>query len=821
MSIINGASGNDVLAEHDPGDILNGRGETRIVKSGCFFCHGGCGIEVHVQDGRVVRVEGDPDHPNSRGYLCVKGRAGVELLYHKDRLLHPLKRIGARGENRWARISWDEAIDTCAAKLRKVIDRYGPLGITGGDGTKADEVAWIVDLFLLNLGSTNRTGPGRAQCMLPRRASSNATFGNYYAPDYEGDTRLIVLWGDQPEITNHNSILGFKMLEKNKAGAKLIVIDPRRTAAARRADIWLPIRPGTDVVLALSMMHVMIEEDLFDHAFVEKWTNAPFLVDVETGDLLRDAQGNHLVWDEEQRLAVPGDWPGVRSVLCGAFEMRGRVCKTVWQLLKERCAQYAPPKAAAITWLKAEDIVRAARLYATTRPAALAWGVGLDMCVNAHQNGRACTLLECITGNVDIPGGNMHPVPSHKGCRTFTDAFGETLPEEAYVRQLGAERFRLCAGPTTKRYANNPAVLKAILTGEPYPVRAWVAIGGNPLLTWSNTKEVYRALMKLDFFMGVDLFMNPSLQLADIVLPAPTHFEKERLMETHGYGPYGNVRCVRAVEPLGEVRDEFEVCGDILRRMGMDRNWPWRNVVEFYEERLRASGMTWDDVVEAGGAFDGVAYRKHETDHYRREKGFPTATGKAEIYSTVWRRNGYDPLPSYTEIPESPYSAPGLMEEYPFIVITGGRLPNYFHSQHRQVATLRRLHPEPRTQLHPEAAAKLGIRKGDWVCVESPRGRCVQRARLFDGMDPRIVHVEHGWWFPEEKAEAPHLYGAFRSNANTLTPNADPFLDPAFGGYTLRGFAAKIYKVTEEEAHRIGREEAMEAREEAKEAAVY
>ncbi|OGL58183.1 MAG: hypothetical protein A3I72_16410 [Candidatus Tectomicrobia bacterium RIFCSPLOWO2_02_FULL_70_19] len=793
---------------------MDGRNGTRIVRSGCFLCHGGCGIRVHVQDGRAVRVEGDPEHPNSRGYLCVKGRAGIELLYHKDRLLHPLKRAGARGEGRWERISWDEALETCAAELKKVIGRHGPLAVTGGDGTKADEVAWIVDLFLLNLGSTNRTGPGRAQCMFPRRAASNATWGNYYTPDYEGDPRLIVLWGDQPEISNHNSILGYKMLDKRRGGAKLIVIDPRRTAAARRADLWLPIRPGTDVVLALSMMHVMIEEDLFDRAFVERWSNAPFLVDAETGDLLRDSQGNHLVWDKDQLLPVPNDWPGARPALCGAFDVHGRVCKTVWQLLKERCAQYTPPKAAAITWLKAGDIVRAARLYAATKPAALAWGVGLDQCINAHQNGRACAILECLTGNVDVPGGNMHPVPCHRGCRTFTDAFGETLPEEAYRKQLGADRFRLCSGPAAKRYANNPAVLRAILTGEPYPVRAWVAIGGNPLLTWSNAKEVYRALMKLDFFMGADLFMNPSLQLADIVLPAPTHFEKERLMETQGYGPFGNVRCVRAVEPLGEVRDEFEVCGDILRRMGMDRNWPWRTVVDFYDERLQEAGMTWREAVEAGGAFDRIAYRKHETGHYRKEGGFPTATGRAEIYSTVWRRNGYDPLPSYTELPESPYSDPELMKEYPFVVITGGRLPNYFHSQHRQVATLRRLHPEPQTQIHPEAAARLGIKKGDWVCVESPRGRCVQRARLFSGMDPRLLHVEHGWWFPEEEAAAPHLYGVFRSNANTLTPNADPFLDPAFGGYTLRGFAAKAYKVTEEQATRIAWEEAREAREE-------
>lgn len=787
---------------------------TGVVRSGCFFCQGGCGILVHVKNGRAVRVEGDPDHPNNEGNLCVKGRAGIEVLYHPDRLLHPMKRAGARGENKWERIGWDEAIDTCAAELGKIIDRHGPLAITGGDGTKADEVAWIVDLFLLNLGSTNRTGPGRAQCMMPRRSASNATLGNYYSPDYEGGPDCLLLWGDQPEITHHNSILGWKALAHSKKGGKTIVIDPRRTALARKADVWLPVRPGTDAALAMSMIHVIIEEQLYDRDFVMRWSNAPCLIDVETNRPLQNASGDYLIWDLHTGAAVPADTPGASPVIAGEY-IAGEVhCKPVWQLLKERCAKYEPRSAEEITWVPAADIARAARLYANSKPAALAWGVGIDMCVSAHQTARACMILEVITGNVDIPGGNMHPAPSYEGCRTFTDKFGETLPDEAYEKQLGADRFRLCAGLLTKRYANNPAVLKAILTGEPYPVRAWVSIGGNPIMTWSNSREVFDALMALDFHMAVDLFMTPSAQIADIVLPAPTHFEKERLMETHGYGPYGNVRCVRAVEPLGGVRDEFEVCGDILRNMGRDQNWPWHNVVEFFEERLQESGMTWEQAVEAGGAFDGIRYRKHENGFYRKGGGFPTNTGKAEIFSTVWQDKGYDPLPEYFAPPEEKITVsaadngarPHTGEEYPFIIITGGRLPNFFHSQHRQVKTLRKIHPEPRCQFHPAAAEKLGIETGDWVCIETPRGRCAQRAKLFDGMDPRILHVEHGWWFPEEEPTLPHLYGAFRSNANTLTPNADPYLDKGFGGYMLRGFQGKACKITEEEAMAIGLE---------------
>ena len=277
------------------------------------------------------------------------------------------------------------------------------------------------------------------------------------------------------------------------------------------------------------MIHVIIEEGLFDRAFVERWSNAPFLVHPETKELLRDAEGRHLVWDKNGGAPAPASVPGVRPALDGAYDVDGLSCKTVWTLLRERCAAYPPAKAAEITWLPAEDIVRAARLYATTKPATLSWGVGLDMNVNAHQGPRALCILQCITGNVDVPGGNYYPVPLCKAHREFVEDYAKRMPAELFEKQLGADRFRLSAGPMTRLYANNPAVLRAILTGEPYPVRAWVAIGGNPLMGWSNSREVFKALMKLDFHMGIDLFMTPTMQLADIVLPGPSHFEKNRL----------------------------------------------------------------------------------------------------------------------------------------------------------------------------------------------------------------------------------------------------------------------------------------------------
>lgn len=316
----------------------------KVIKSGCMMCHGGCGILVHVIDGKAVKLEGDPECPNNAGKLCPKGRAGLDLLYHPDRLKYPLKRAGSRGEGKWEHISWDQALDEICKKLMALRECYGPWTMAAGDGTKIDEVAWVADLFALHFGSPNNFGSGRAQCFRPRRVSSLWTYGGYFTPDYLNHPKCIVLWGEQPDVSNHNMLLGWKVLKALKDHPKLVVVDLRRTNLARKADVWLRLRPGTDAALALAWLHVILKEELYDREFVECWTNGPYLVRNDTGQLLVDDQGQYLVWDENSEQTRAAESPGIRPALRGNYQVRGIACKPVWQLRSERVEDYSPER---------------------------------------------------------------------------------------------------------------------------------------------------------------------------------------------------------------------------------------------------------------------------------------------------------------------------------------------------------------------------------------------------------------------------------------------------------------------------------------------
>jgi anaerobic selenocysteine-containing dehydrogenase len=767
-----------------------------------MMCHGGCGILVHIKDGRAVKIEGDPDCPNNEGKLCPKGKAGIDLLYHPDRLKYPLKRMGARGEGQWERISWDQALHEISGKLMAIREKYGPWSLAAGDGTKLDEVAWIADLFTLVFGSPNNFGSGRAQCMRPRTVSSRWTYGGYFAPDYLNHPKCIVLWGDQPDASNHNSILGLKVIKALKNKPKLVVVDPRRTRLAAKADVWLRLRPGTDAAMALAWLHVIIKEELYSRDFVERWTNAPFLVRNDSGQILTDAIGAYMVWDTSTNEAKVADIPGVKPALTGSYDVGGIACKPAWQLLIERVENYSPKRVAGIAWVEEEEIRKGARIYATEKPACIGWGVGIDQAISTHQNARAICILQSVTGNLDIPGGNISHIPRYHGCGAAVKHAIDRHPLELFEKQLGGDKYKLLAGPTGKMTAHYPSILRAIIEEKPYPVKAWFNIGCNPIVGWSNAKKVYQALKKVELSVAADLFMTPTAQLADYVLPAASYLEKNRLLDIGEINPLGSIMTQKVVEPIGEARDDFEIFGDLLRLCGLAKDWPWHKVEEFYEERLRESGLTWKEVVQAGSICGEVRYKKFETDLYRKGGGFNTPTGKVEIYSTYWHKLGYDPLPIYFEPPESPYSTPEVAKEFPLVITTGGRVPWFFLTQQRQISRLRKQHPDPRLQIHPATAARLGLVDGDWAWVESPRGKCMQKVELFDGIDPRVIHAEQGWWYPEQEGAEPNLYGIFESNVNFLTPDEPPFLDIGFGGCNLRGFLAKVYKANREAAPR-------------------
>jgi len=701
---------------------------TQVYKSACRMCHGGCGVLVHVVDGAIQSVEGDPDSPLNEGRLCLKGPASVDIVHHPDRLTHPMKRLGVRGEGRWARISWDEAYDIIAEKLERIIDENGPESIVIGTGTGRHHCNFV-PRFANALGTPNWCEPGHAQCFFPRVNVCHLTFGGLPVCDYYGDVEpaCVLVWGHNPLNSGPDGELPFhtrRLLYEGRT--KYIVVDPRRTNIAAQAAVWLQLRPGTDDALALAMIHVIIAERLHDRQFVEKWTYG--------------------------------------------FEQ-----------LSQHVRPFTPEWAESITWVPAEKIRAAARLFAATKPATLEWGCAIEHTPNSIQTVRAISMLPAITGNIDIPGGwvfgtpTITPVPSLK----------ENLTAAARAKRLGAQEFRVLGQANVQPSAHVPAVFKAMRTGKPYPVRGFLVFGNNPLLSYANSKVVLESLQKLEFFVVMDLFMTPSADLADLVLPAASWFEVDA-MPAFPYCAENAVLVQQKIVQVGECKQDEVVFAEVARRMKLPVGT--EDPKDIYTGQLAANfGISFDELRERGSIWWPMTYRKHEA------RGFKTESGKIELYSLALEKLGYAPLPYYAEPPESPLSAPEVAKEFPYVLTTGARIPNFFTSEHRQLPKLRRIYRDPQVEMHPNTARRFGIRAGDWVWIETKRGKIKQRARVTDGIDPRVINVEFGWWFPERQDGE---RGAFDSNANVLT-NIEPPYDPAMGTYQLRALLCRIENVAD------------------------
>ena len=719
-------------------DLETGTGSTRIVRTVCDRCHCECGVLVHVRDGKAIKIEGDPNHPMNDGTMCVKGLAALQAVYHPDRIIYPMKRAGQRGEGKWQRISWDEALDMVAARFKEVVEKYGPESITWSWGDAASHNTWASkQAWLTAMNAPNHFHSDAHYCFYPVAIANIATFGEFItsegSPDYR-NSKCIMLWGGNP-VMSHPCMARDIMIGK-KNGAKLIVIDPRFTETASKADLWLQVRPGTDDALVLSMLNVIISEELYDKEFVDKW--------------------------------------------CIGFEQ-----------LKERVQGHTPKWASEVTWITEEEIVQAARMYATNKPAAMHTRMGVCMSINTVQTIRAISIMAAICGNLDIKGGNVFKsLP--KGFKSKDEIIYKELrlPPEIQDKKIGAQEFPLFSGSHTLvgNFSHPPSVIHAMLTGKPYPVKAlWVC--NDLLLCLEGTRETKEALMNLDFAVGSDFFMTPNLELCDVILPPSTYLEREEPAESVCSPNMVSARQ-KVIEPVGECRNEKDIDFEVIRRMGLKPPAQWQTPEEFNDYSVKGMGITYEDFKKMGYISEPIQYKKYE------EEGFKTPSGKVELYSSIFEKFGYDPLPFYQENPETPVSAPELAKEYPLILITGGRHVVYFHAAHREIPWLREIAPEPRLTIHPETATQLGIKDGDWVWIEAPksRERSKMRAELTESIHPQVVHAPSHWWFPEIKEPA---HGCWDSNINTILSN-DPPYDPITGATPLRGCLCKIYKVQEE-----------------------
>jgi len=679
---------------------------------------------MHVRNGVLVKVEGDRESPLNHGRLCPIGTVTTDLVYHPDRLKYPLRRKGKRQSGDWERISWDQALDEISTRLLAIREHYGPEAIALGTGTGRHHIRWV-SRFGHALGTPNWCEPGFAQCFHPRVNTSILTFGDFPVCDYTADVppACILYWGHNPVLSGPDGETRFNVLEALERHPQTIVVDPRRTALAEKADIWLQVRPGTDDALALAMLNIIISEQLFDEPFVTKWTH-------------------------------------------GFAELAAHVKK------------YTPEWAEPITWVAADKIRAAARLFARIKPAMMEWGCAIEHTPKCIQTVRAVSMLPVLTGNIDVPGGwifGMH------GLGRFPSLI-ENLSADANAKRLGGERFKLLGGEGADLPAAHiPTLLRAMRDGEPYPVKAFLVFGNNTLTTYANSAEVYDALMKLDFMVCADLFMTPTAELADIVLPAAAWPELDQLAGLPTIAANVVLAQQKAVQ-IGECKPDEEIFVALARRMKLPVcTEPVKTVLD---AQLAAGGLnvTFDELKQKGFIKLPVKYRKYENG------GFKTPTGKIELYATRFEQLGYAPLPYYEEPPESPLRTPKIAARYPLVLTTGGRISFFFNSEHRQLAKLRKAQRDPVAEIHPESAARFGIANGTWMWIETPRGRIRQKAKVTDGIDPRVIHVQHGWWFPEQPGPE---YGVWTSNANLLTNNQPPY-DLAMGTYQLRALLCRV-----------------------------
>ena len=706
----------------------------------CPLCVSRCGARAEVVDGTFRALLPDPSHPTGKA-LCVKGKAAPQIVYHESRLLHPLRRTTPKDapDPGWERITWDEALDTVAERLTAAASVAGPESVafsSSSPSTSAisDAVDWVQRLIRA-FGTPNYCTYVEL-CGWGRYLAPLYTFGTsvpgLYLPDLE-NAGCILFWGYNPSVARlaHATSTAAAVAR----GAKLIVVDPRKAGLAAKADHWLRVRPGTDAALALSMTHVMIENGWYDADFVRDWTNA--------GDVV----GGEKVWD----------------------------------LLVSRCAEFPPEVAEEITGVPAGDIVAAARTLWESRPVAFYTWSGLEQHSGTTQTIRAIDVMYALTGSLDVPGGNVlfEAVPSNPidGMELLSDALPPTVGAD--TRPLGPARF----GFVTGEDLYTAALDRRITT--------LVSFGGNLVMAHGDSLRGRDALRSLDFFVQADLFMTPTAELADIVLPVTTPFESEALKIGFEYSQEAQ-SLVQLRQPLvpprGEARSDLQIVFDLSTRLGLGAHFWDGDIDAAFRHQLEPSGITLEEL-----RANPAGVRVPLTTRYRKyaDTGFATPSRKVELYSATLAAHGYAPLPAFEEPLTSPRSRPDLADRYP-LVLSCAKSLFFCETQHRQVAALRKSSPDPRVEMHPSAAAARGISAGDWVSLDTPYGSVRARARLNANLDPGVVFGEHGWWDACDELGLPAYppYGAGSANLNLVLSQTPS--DPISGSSPLRASVCDV-----------------------------
>ncbi|NHZ64120.1 molybdopterin-containing oxidoreductase family protein [Massilia genomosp. 1] len=616
-----------------------------------------------------------------------------------------------RGDKHIA-MPWDEALDMAAHRIGEQIARHGAESVVLSQGTDRNYQEWVFR-FANTLGTPNVLGPAHV-CFYPRVMASILTCGGFTFCDYEGEPELIILWGSNKLHTHSDGLIGVKLAKALQRGARLVVIDPRANDQTRRADLWLQIRPGSDGALALGMLHVMIKEGWYDAGFVAGHTD-------------------------------------------GFAE------------LAEHVRSYDPQRVAGLTGLDAGQVVALASAYGQAGRACIEAGTGLSQNENAFSTLRSICILSALSGNLDAPGGDvlwdLLPVD---GRRSFPLA--ERLAPEQQAKRLGGGAYPVLS---MAGWAHPDAVWDAMLDAQPYAVKTLLNFGSNLPMVYADAQRVHRALRGLEFHMTCDLFMTPTAQLADLVLPVGSWLERDQIVEFNAY-----LAPRRKLAQVGQCRSDEEIILGLARRLGLGQHF-WPNLEAALDHKLAGIGHTWTSFKQHGPIANPPHYRKYATE------GFRTRSGRVNLLHPGLPRMGGDALPQYR---------PGEALPDGHFRMSSAHSRNFYNSEYRQLESLRKREPLPRVQIHPQAAAALGIVAGDWVLVRSAGGSARFCADLFDGVAPDVVYVAPSWWYPEEEGADNWQ----RSNANMLTGRAARASE--MGTSNFRNVAVQLEKIEKDDS---------------------
>ncbi len=728
---------------------------TQQIHGYCALCISRCGCIATVEDGVLLKVEADPDHPTG-GAFCAKGRAAPELVNSPERLLHPMRRIGPRGApTGWERISWDVALDEIAAGMRRAAATSGQesvaFSVTTPSGTAiSDSFAWIHRLARA-FGTPNVVF-ATENCNWHRDFSPQDTLGSGIGMPELEKTGCLLLWGVNPSSSWLS--LSLEIRRARKRGMKLIVIDPRSAGLARGADLWLQPRPGSDGALALAMAQALLEQGGADMEFLRRWSNAPFLVRADNGRFLTAADmeaggsaKHYLAWDEAQGKAVEvtGDCAGF--ALSGSYTLQtitGPVtCRPAFAHYMDACAAMSPEHAEVVTGVPAAQIRSAAKLMLDAAPAAFFTWTGLCQHSDATQTTRALCLLYALTGQLDAPGGNVFfPKPP------INDVSGlDLLPKGMLEKTIGRAARPL--GPGRRGWLSARDLDEALAQPDA-KLKGLFAFGGNPVLTKPMSPDFARYLDKLEFFAITELFITPTAMLADIVLPAASAWEREALYPGFHVSRAAEARLQlrpACVSPRGEAKPDTWVVFELAKRLGLGEHFFGDDRAAALRHVLSPTGVTVEELRAKPEGIDldlPMRYRKYTAS------GFATPTGRLEIYSENFLRHGYAPVPHG----DMPLTAD---ERWPLTLVSV-KHGAYCHSQMRQLPSLRHAYPEPTADIHPQTAASRGIAEGAWMLLSTPRGRIAARARFNAALDKNVVCPSYGWheaMQPELMAELP------------------------------------------------------------------